>query len=326
MTELPELLGQGDDFARLRRAARERRLHHGVLLLGPRGCGKSLAARWLARDLLCGDRDEGAPQVQRAARGSHPDLHVVTLPEDRQDIPVDAVRELSATLERAPVEAGARVAIVDPADRLNEQGQNALLKTLEEPGEATWLLLVTNRPEALLETIRSRSLAQRVLPLDDVTLRAALDPVALRELSPAEGEALVRDAQGSLGLARSMLDPEMRELGERLDRFFAEPAADPGATAAELLGGASGRTASEARLRVVLWTLRQRLRARLLESVASPAGPLYASGNTSWTTAALDAVLAAESDAAAGIPVGSVLEAALAELREAEPRGDAPGW
>ena len=126
-------MGQGTEFTALLRQARSMRMHHGLLITGPRGIGKTLAAERLAAALLCHGADPEAPcgRCPSCRRlDVHGDLHRVQLPDDKDEIPVDLVRELHQSLARLPVEGRARVVTIDPADRLNAQGQNALLKTL----------------------------------------------------------------------------------------------------------------------------------------------------------------------------------------------------
>src|SRR5690606_580838 len=136
-------------------------------------------------------------------------------------IAVDRVRALRDALARQPIEGRAIVAIVDPADRLNESGQNALLKTLEEPPAGRFLLLVTSRPEALFETVRSRCARLRIRPLPDEVLRTALD--APPSASPAEREAAVAMAGGSLGTARRLLEEHVRAMRTSIAAFLADP-------------------------------------------------------------------------------------------------------
>src|SRR5262249_57750566 len=84
----------------------------------------------------------------RVAAGTHPDVRVVVREEDRRDIRTEQVRDLTRWLILRPLMARRKVALVDGADALNEHGQNALLKTLEEPPGASVALLVGGRPSA----------------------------------------------------------------------------------------------------------------------------------------------------------------------------------
>ncbi|MEY2980465.1 MAG: hypothetical protein RL562_692 [Planctomycetota bacterium] len=299
------LLGQSEEFERLLAAAFRHEVPHGLVLEGLPGGGKSTAARVLASALLAA----GDPAVEARVRsGLHADLHVVDLPQDRQDIPIDRVRELQVELERRPVEGRARVAIVDPADRLNEQGQNALLKTLEEPGDATFLLLVTSRPEALLETVRSRCRRVRLLPLAGQTIRDEL----IAESGEVPGIALaVAASGGSLGLARELLGEEAREVGGVVAGFLADPRPAAVADLRGLLDRVSGRTETERRMEWVARLARGLLRTRIRDTVSAVAqaegasyGPAYAEP---WLSA-LEAVFDAEQDLSLGIPAAQVLE------------------
>lgn len=324
---MTELLGQGEEFARVLAAARALRLPHGLIVEGLPGCGKTTAARLLAQALLCeasaaselpGTRLDGSCAcTRRVASGAHADLHLVELPEDRQDIPVERVRELQTELERRPVEGRARVAIVDPADRLNEQGQNALLKTLEEPGADTFLLLVTSRPEALLDTVRSRTGRLRILPLDEATLRArlAVDPGG----PDLEIETALRGCGGSLGIARCLLESDTRQLVAAIEAFLADPQPSAVAGARSLLDGATGRTETERRLTTLLRVVRAALRSRLTDTVAanslaSDTDAGYRSPSAEPWGSAIDAVFQAERDFASGIPANQVLDGLLLTL------------
>jgi DNA polymerase-3 subunit delta' len=92
--------------------------------------------------------------------GTHPDLLRVELLEDKKEIVVDQIRDLRDFSALRSHGGGFKIVLVDPADRMNLNAANALLKTLEEPGGATLMLLITTRPSALLPTVRSR--CQRV--------------------------------------------------------------------------------------------------------------------------------------------------------------------
>ena len=153
-----------------------------LLLAGPRGAGKRTFAGMLAQGVLCADRRVGGEPcgVCMSCRlflaGSHPDFRLVepTVDEGRGEVSdasasgapsakhdagtilVGQVRELTDFLIMASQLAGAKVVLIQPADRLHASAASALLKTLEEPPARTVFVLVTDRPQRLPPTIRSR--------------------------------------------------------------------------------------------------------------------------------------------------------------------------
>lgn len=144
------------------------RMGHALLFCGPARLGKGAVARRLARRLLCeARRPDGEPcgecrGCRLFAAGTHPDFHDVSFALNREgtrlrtEVVIEQVRELSGRLSLTPQYGGAQVAIVDPADALNNAACNALLKTLEEPQPGRYLWLVAAEPARLPATIRSR--------------------------------------------------------------------------------------------------------------------------------------------------------------------------
>ena len=151
----------------LARAVARDRLPPSLVLSGPDGVGKRQVGVGLAELLNCEavsgpGGSAGVPEscgacrtCRRIARGVHADV-IVVAPGDSGAIKVDAVRGVVGQAGFRPFEGRRRVVIVDDADRLVPEAQNALLKTLEEPPPASVFLLVTHRPHLLLPTVRSR--------------------------------------------------------------------------------------------------------------------------------------------------------------------------
>ncbi|WP_242372729.1 DNA polymerase III subunit delta', partial [Anaeromyxobacter sp. SG26] len=196
-----ELIAQDRAVSSLRSALRRGALHHAYLFGGPEGVGKATAARLLAQAANCeapapegGSRDDACGTCgpcRKIARGVHPD--VLVLHEERvmakagrwdpkggrapsKDIVVDQVRDVvDRRLALKRFEGRRRFVVLDPADAMNPQAQNALLKTLEEPPDDTTLVLVASSPDALLPTIRSRCLRVPFAPLPAAAVAARLE-------------------------------------------------------------------------------------------------------------------------------------------------------
>ncbi len=146
---------------RLEQANVTERLGHAPLICGPAGLGKRALAEWLLARVLCLAPAGEAPcgkcrSCELLASGSHPDSFRLAIPEDKKEIPVDNVRGLIASLQLTPRIGPNRVGLIEPAEAMNRNAANALLKTLEEPAENAWLILVSHQPGRLPATIRSR--------------------------------------------------------------------------------------------------------------------------------------------------------------------------
>jgi len=135
-------------------------LPHALLLTGRRGIGKQRFAQQLAELLLCSEEQPEPCGQCKGCRligaGTHPDLKIVEPPEDKRVISVDQIRELTQYLSLTALCGGYQVVLISPADIMNVNAANSLLKTLEEPPANTLLLLLSDHPSALPATIRSR--------------------------------------------------------------------------------------------------------------------------------------------------------------------------
>lgn len=210
----PHLFGHDAALARWRRAWRAGRLAHAWMLTGPKGVGKATLAYRLARLWLLGDPehpsaiDPQAPIFRQVASGAHPDLHRLAPRHSglvrgrRPELPVEEVRETLALLQQTGFSGHRRVCLIEDAElALNEEGENALLKLLEEPPPGLLFILVVQRPGLLPPTIASRCVPLRLLPLSEGDLRWAIAVLAPELEAHPLIEALVACAEGCPGRA-----------------------------------------------------------------------------------------------------------------------------
>ncbi|MBB3938288.1 DNA polymerase III subunit delta' [Aureimonas phyllosphaerae] len=207
----PFLAGHTREWQELVAASKSERMHHAWLLQGPRGVGKATLAFAFARHLVgvpwtSGEEqtvafDAEDPIIRQIASGAHPNvIHIQRAEADRggykTQITVDEIRRLQGFF-RSTATPGWRIAILDPADDLNRNAANALLKILEEPPARSIFLITNHAPGRILPTIRSRCRTLRIDGLDTQTLKTATQRL-LPDIGGDDLAAVADLARGSL--------------------------------------------------------------------------------------------------------------------------------
>lgn len=193
-----------------------------LLFTGPEGVGKRLVARAVAEALNCVspvvsprawpyDACGRCAVCRRIARGTHPDVVFVEAP-DTGAIKIEPIREVIAAAGYRPFEGRRRVVIVDEADRVTPDAQDALLKNLEEPPASTVFVLVSSRPETLLATVRSRCSRLRFGRLGAADVARLL--VERHAFDEREAHAAAAVADGSPGRALEAASAGFQEARE----------------------------------------------------------------------------------------------------------------
>lgn len=199
------LLGNDRLKENLRVSVGKGRLSHFYLICGPEGSGKHTLARLLAAAAVC--REQSKPCLRcnacrKVLSGNHPDVITVADP-DHKEVPVSMVRQMREDLFIRPNEADKKVYIFPQALRV--EGQNALLKVLEEPPAYGVCLLLSDNPEALLPTIRSRCTELKLQALPKQVLQTRLKD-AFPQARQADIEAAAIRSGGYLGQAKALLE------------------------------------------------------------------------------------------------------------------------
>ena len=221
-----DYVGHDKAWRQFATACDSNKVHHGWILSGPRGIGKSAFALRAAAMLV----DPENAYASMIARGSHPDiLSVKRLPKEalkedediddvtefKRSITVDQIRGLQQSLTTRPGLSNRRAIIIDAADDLERGGANALLKSLEEPPVGTFFFLISHASDRLLPTIRSRCQILRFEALDDADMAHILQRAA-PEVSADELQTLIRLGNGTPGQALDFLGLDLKEIEDAM--------------------------------------------------------------------------------------------------------------
>jgi DNA polymerase-3 subunit delta' len=253
------LVGPDQALQALAAAYRSGKLPHGLLFVGPRGIGKATLAFHLANYLLrhpdpatASERisppDPASSIFRQVATGAHPGVLHLTRPLNEKTkvfksaLTVDEVRRINRFLSLTSHDGSYRIVIVDPADDMNVNAANALLKNLEEPPSKTLFVLIVNSPGGLLPTIRSRCQIVRLAPLDAEDLGLALGKLGFAMPGDAgQRRALAERAGGSVRQAILLTQYGGLEIAESLDRLVGGKGRVAPADAHKLADAVAGR-------------------------------------------------------------------------------------
>lgn len=209
----PSIFGNTAERERLGRDILTGSASHAYIISGPDGSGRSLLARQICAAVLCGNvSDESEPlpcghcsACDRIMRGIHPD--VITFGKgDRRTIGVDTVRRIKHDILIAPDEAEHKFFIIEDAETMTAEAQNALLISLEEPPPFVTFILIATDHTLLLETIRSRAQLVRTQALDSAEMHDFLEARGLSSgLSDERIADITRETEGIPGRALELV-------------------------------------------------------------------------------------------------------------------------
>ncbi|NIQ12728.1 MAG: DNA polymerase III subunit delta' [Gammaproteobacteria bacterium] len=209
-----QILGHDRQKDILQRALANGRLAHAYLFSGPDGIGKRLMAIALARAIVC-DEQRGCGNCiacRKIDHQNHPDLHI--LEPDGNSIKIEQIRTFQKELNLKPLEAPRKICLIEKADVMTVGAANALLKTLEEPRGDTLLILLSDQPNLLLETIRSRCQPLPFTKHPSSRIKSELEKQL--DIDQAESHVLAALSEGSFkkafGKDRELYLEQRREL------------------------------------------------------------------------------------------------------------------
>lgn len=210
MLKFGDILGHEQIKEHFQKAIKSNKVSHAYILTGETGMGRKSLANAFALTLLC-EKGKSEPCMEchackQVLSGNHPDLIYVTH-EKPASIGVDDIREqINDTVMVRPYSSYYKVYIVDEAEKMTQQAQNALLKTIEEPPSYAIIILLTTNQEAFLPTILSRCVQLKLKPLKDFVVKSYL--TESMKISEADAEVYAAFARGNLGKAITIASSE----------------------------------------------------------------------------------------------------------------------
>ena len=201
------LLGNERLKDNLRSSINRGRISHFYLISGPEGAGKRTLAKLLAAAILCRGSEKpcgSCPSCRKVLGAGHPDFITIDDPE-KKTVPVDLVRQARSDIYIQPNEADRKIYLFPRAHDMLDASQNALLKILEEPPAYGVFILLTNNPQKLLPTVRSRCTELALTGLPEATLRQTL-AARFPQAEPDMLSAAISRSGGYLGQAITLLE------------------------------------------------------------------------------------------------------------------------
>ena len=220
MAGFKDIVGNEQIIEHLQNAISMRKVSHAYIINGPHLSGKMMIGEAFARALQCEkEGTDGCGECKschQADAHNHPDIIYVSH-EKPNNISVDDIRtQLNNDIVIKPYSSKYKIYIVDEAEKMNQQAQNALLKTIEEPPAYAVIMLLTTNADSFLQTIRSRCITLNMKSVKDEVIKAYL--MNEKHIPDYQADVSVAFAQGNVGKAKQIATAE--DFTEMMDAAF----------------------------------------------------------------------------------------------------------
>lgn len=223
----PRLLGNEETKMRIGRAIEIGTLPHAFLIGGPSGSGKSTLAIEIAAAMNCQEKKSAHSPLpcgecnccRRIYDSNFPDVKLLAKKKDKATLGVEAVKDFREDMFLSSTESDHKIYIIDDAEAMTPEAQNALLKVLEEPPSSVHIIMLAKECDRILTTIKSRAQYVAMSRFEDSVLAEKLlaDSVDARILKSSDPErfwGLIMSADGRLGIAKNLLNKRHSEINE----------------------------------------------------------------------------------------------------------------
>ena len=223
----PRLIGNEETKHRLGKAIDSGTMPHAFLIGGPSGSGKSTLALEIAAALNCEGRSTGdtlpcgrCNQCRRIYDGNYPDVKILSKKSDRATLGVDSIKDFRDDMFLSATESENKIYIIDDAECMTTEAQNALLKVLEEPPKSVSIILLAKECDRILTTIKSRTQYIAMSRFEDGEIEKWLisesaDARGMKVADPIKFAGLIMSADGRLGLAKKLLTKRLSDENEQ---------------------------------------------------------------------------------------------------------------
>jgi len=212
-----KVVGQDAQMELFLKTAEKGMLAHSFIITGPDGVGKSVFARFMASYMLCTSQNKPCGICSNCIRiknNNHPDVIEIT---PKNSIGVDDIRSLNEKINTKPYESDKKIIIIKGADFITVQGQNAFLKTLEEPPLDTTIIMLAENINLILDTIKSRC---QIYKLNRISINKVKEYLISINVEERKAELFSNLSDGIIGNALKMLDSRYQILRDETCNIF----------------------------------------------------------------------------------------------------------
>ena len=214
-----DIKGQDSAIDFLKISVKNDKISHAYMFIGPSGVGKKLTAINFAKAINCLDPKDAGPcdtcsQCKKIDASNHPDVFIFSPLKEDSSFGIDRIRALTKDIGLKPYEGRKKVYILDNADSMTPEAQNALLKTLEEPPSDSVLILIVENINGIFSTVQSRAKRVRFFPIPAKEIEGIL--VNSYKMEKEKAEILSRISSGMLGKALKYNDEDFFKARDRI--------------------------------------------------------------------------------------------------------------